>query len=66
MKQPSVRAAVGYVKPSHPGFRRIVVSFEEDVFEEIQARAVKRGQSFAAAVRDLVEFGLWEEGDAKC
>lgn len=38
--------------------RRIVVSFDPDTFDQISAKAERDKQSFAAAVRDLVEWGL--------
>lgn len=40
--------------------RRIVVSFDDDTFSDIRSRAAKRGVSFAALVRELVEWGLLE------
>lgn len=44
------------------GIRRIVVSFDPETFEQIRRRAASAGQSFAAAVRELVEWGLEEDG----
>lgn len=41
--------------------RRIVVAFDEETFGQIRSRAEKAGQSFAAAVRELCEWGLMEE-----
>lgn len=41
--------------------RRIVVSFDEETFDQIRRRAIANNQSFAASVRELVEFGLEEE-----
>lgn len=42
----------------HKCIRRIVVSFDDETFEEIRQRAVKAGTSFAEQVRLLVEFGM--------
>lgn len=38
--------------------RRIVVSFDEETFEEVRGLALKAGTSFAEQARLLVEFGL--------
>jgi hypothetical protein len=54
-------AGRGSVQERRPGQRRIVIQFDDETFEEIRQRAAKHQQSFAASVRDLVEFGLWEE-----
>ena len=40
------------------GKRRINVTFDDDVFEEIRALAVKKQTSFGEQVRILVEWGL--------
>lgn len=48
----------GSNKPSCKAGRRIVVLFDDETFEEVRKRAVAQRQSFAAAVRELVEFGL--------
>lgn len=42
---------------------RIVVSFDDETFGQIDAIARKRGASFAAVVRELVEFGLEDIGE---
>lgn len=34
------------------------VTFDDETFEEIRARAVKRKHSFCAEMRDLAEIGL--------
>lgn len=41
--------------------RRIVVSFDEETFQTIRDRALASQQSFAATVRELVEWGLMED-----
>ena len=41
--------------------RRIVVSFDDETFEQIRTKAVAGGVSFAEAVRELVEFGLEDD-----
>lgn len=38
--------------------KRVVVSFDDETFDAIAARAVASETSFAAAVRELVEWGL--------
>lgn len=38
--------------------KRIVVSFDDETFDLIRDRAMRQGTSFAAQVRDLVEWGL--------
>lgn len=38
--------------------KRIVVSFDDETFDTIRARAVENGTSFAEQVRELVEWGL--------
>jgi hypothetical protein len=43
--------------------RRIVVSFDEETFGQIRERAVASGVSFAAGVRELVEWGLMADGE---
>jgi hypothetical protein len=37
---------------------RLVVTFDDETFAEIRARAVKAGTSVAEQIRQLVEFGL--------
>lgn len=49
----------GY-KRAQVGVRRIVVSFDEETFLQVRARAVAAGVSFASSVRELVEWGLME------
>jgi hypothetical protein len=49
-------------RPAH-GVRRgttarIVVTFDDETFAEVRARAVKAGTSVAEQIRLLVEFGL--------
>jgi hypothetical protein len=53
--------AVGSVRRGHKCIRRIVVSFDDETFEEIRQLAVAADISFAEQVRLLVEVGL--EGD---
>lgn len=43
--------------------KRVVVSFDDETFDAIAARAVAGGMSFAASVRELVEWGLVSEDD---
>lgn len=38
--------------------RRVVVSLDDETFEQVKRRAVLAGHSFAAEVRLLVEMGL--------
>lgn len=38
--------------------RRILLSFDDDTFNEIRGYALKNKKSFSGAVRELVEFGL--------
>jgi hypothetical protein len=38
--------------------RRIVVSFDDETFDQIRDKAVAEGVSFAEVVRQLVENGL--------
>lgn len=52
----------GSVRTHMMGVKRIVVAFDDETFEEIRQRAAREGRSFAAAVRDLVEWGLQAEG----
>lgn len=40
------------------GVMRIVVCFDDETFDQIRARAVRKNTSFAEQVRQLVEFGL--------
>jgi hypothetical protein len=37
---------------------RIVVTFDDETFDLVRARAVKAGTSVAEQIRQLVEFGL--------
>lgn len=37
---------------------RVVVSFDEETFDQIRSRAIAQQSSFAEQVRLLVEFGL--------
>lgn len=48
----------------HRGQRRIVVAFDDDTFDEVRVIAVRRGVSFGAVVRELVEFGLIDVAEA--
>lgn len=45
----------------HHGMKRIVVSFDEETFDDIVRRAAAKRRSFAEQVRTLVEFGLEDE-----
>ena len=42
--------------------KRIVVSFDDETFDEIQALATRNGVSFAEQVRTLCEWGMMEAG----
>lgn len=53
----------GSIRTHVPGIRRIVVSFDEETFEQIRQRAADAKTSFAAAVRELVEWGMMEATD---
>lgn len=44
-----------------PVLRRIVVSFDDETFAAIRARACAEGTSFAEQVRILTEWGLEAE-----
>ena len=46
---------LGFIKGD---YRRIVVSFDEEMFSEIYKRARRANTSFAEQVRLLVEWGL--------
>ena len=46
---------------SHKGYRRIVVSFDEETFDAVRKLAESTGTSFAEQVRLLVEWGLEAE-----
>lgn len=48
-------AAVGLRKGA---MVRVVVSFDEETFDQIRSRALAEHSSFAEQVRVLVEFGL--------
>lgn len=50
----------GYARSAAKGVRRIVVSFDEETFEQIRVRALAAKSSFASSVRELVEWGLME------
>ena len=43
--------------------KRVVVSFDDETFDTIAARAVAGRMSFAQAVRELVERGLQDADD---
>lgn len=51
--------ARGY--PGRFGKRRIVVEFDPDTFDQVNARAAAAGVPFAEMVRQLVEWGLEAE-----
>lgn len=48
----------GFRRSSEQSKVRIVVSFDDETFGQVDALARKRNVSFAAIVRELVEFGL--------
>lgn len=48
----------GSARAAGNGMRRIVVSFDDETFDQVRQRAAKSGVSFGSAVRELVEFGL--------
>jgi len=50
------RRAVGF--PGRAGKRRIVVEFDQETFDQVQAKAATDNVSFGEAVRQLVEWGL--------
>ena len=37
---------------------KVAISLDSETFCQVRSRAVKAGQSFAAEVRDLIEWGL--------
>lgn len=41
--------------------KRVVVSFDDETFDQIRRRAVNENTSFAEQVRVLVEWGLMDE-----
>lgn len=41
-----------------PELRKAVLCIDNETFDEIRARAVKGGRSFAAEVREIIEIGL--------
>lgn len=44
--------------PVPGGKRQVVVTMDTDQFEEVRARAVTEGTSFAEQIRNLIEWGL--------
>lgn len=42
---------------------RIVVSFDDETFDQVRKIAAERETSIAATVRELVEFGLMDIGE---
>jgi hypothetical protein len=51
-------------RPAH-GVRRgttarLVVTLDDETFDQVRARAVKAGTSVAEQIRQLVEFGLMD------
>lgn len=55
LPRPTSAPAVGY---RNHGKIRVVVSFDDDTFSEIRAKATRDKTSFAEQVRQLVEWGL--------
>ena len=45
------------------GRRRIVVDFDDDIFDAIRQRAIAQNTSFAEQVHTLVQWGLDEDDD---
>ncbi len=54
----STNPARGVVNPDRPHMKQSVVAFDIETFDQIRARAVSEGTSFAEQVRLLVEWGL--------
>ena len=57
--QTSPRAAIAMGFPKGL-MRRIVVSFDDETFDQVRALAQRSSVSFGEAVRQLVEVGLLE------
>ncbi len=60
MKRPLPDPAWGVVNGA---MRRVVVSFDDETFAQLRALALKQRCSFAAVVRERVEWGL--DADSK-
>jgi hypothetical protein len=49
---------------AHRGqYRRIVVAFDEETFAEVRELALADGQSMAAKIRELIEWGMMRGDD---
>lgn len=46
-----------------PDRRRIIIEFDNEMFDEIRQRAIKHHTTFAEQVRTLVQWGLDEDED---
>ena len=57
------KRVVGKGKEIRPGRPRIVVEFDDMMFAEIRARAVRLGTSFSEQVRLLCQWGLDDDDD---
>lgn len=54
--QKSSRPTNGYDLPS--GSKRVMITFDEEAFKQIQAEAKKRGLSFSTVCREVIAAGL--------
>lgn len=50
--------AQGYIRGHPDGMKRIVISFDQETFEDVRRLATKSGTSFAEAARTLITWGL--------
>jgi hypothetical protein len=57
---PHLCTARGHVERGRPpgGLRKIVIALDTETFEQVRARAIGAGHSFAAETRLLIEWGL--------
>jgi hypothetical protein len=55
---PTQKRGVAFGVEKRPGFLRIVVEFDSEMFNHIRVRAEQEGTSFAEQVRLLCEWGL--------
>ena len=46
-----------------PGYPRIVIEFDNEMFAEIRKRAIACGVSFSEQARTLIQWGLDEDSD---
>ncbi len=62
MKTPKYkRVGEGSTHPNYKNQRRIIVSFDQETFQQIREQAATARNSFAEQVRLYVEWGMMEE-----